>query len=320
MGMLIDGKWEKTPLITSDKQGHFIRQDTTFRDWITRDGSSGYKAEPNRYHLYLSYACPWASRTLIFRALKGLEDIISVSFVEPVMEEMGWEFGTKENKTSDEVNHTNYLYEVYLKADTNYTGKVTVPVLWDKNRNTIVNNESADIIRMLNAEFNDYCKNAYDFYPKDLCHDIDEINAFVYNHINNGVYKCGFASTQTAYEEAFDRLFLALDKMEEKLSQHRYLVGNRITEADWRLFTTLIRFDVVYFGHFKCNLKRIEDYENLSNYLCDLYQFPRIKQTVNFAHIKEHYYKSHKQINPTGIVPKGPAINYDRAHNRDAIF
>lgn len=314
MGMLNKGKWEKTPLVSQDQEGNFIRPDSAFRDSITKDGSTGYKAEPNRYHLYISYACPWACRTLIFLTLKGLENIISFSTVDPLMLENGWEF----NSTyQDALNHANYLYEIYVKAKPNYSGKVTVPVLWDKINMTIVNNESAEIIRMLNSEFNHYAKNQYDFYPFALQKEIDNINAFIYNNINNGVYKCGFAASQQAYEEAFDALFNALDSLEKILMQQRYLVGSDITEADWCLFTTLIRFDVVYVGHFKCNLKRIEDYPHLSNYLRELYQISGIKETVNFSHIKKHYYMSHRAINPTGIVPKGPKIDYNKPHNRN---
>jgi putative glutathione S-transferase len=317
MGMLIEGKWEKTILFASDKTGHFLRPESAFRNWVTQDGSSNFHAEPHRYHLYISYACPWACRALIFRALKGLEEVISFSFVEPLMLDNGWEFGPTGSETQDPINHKKYLYEIYQKADPHYTGKITVPVLWDKHSNTIVNNESSEIIRMLNSEFNAYTQNTYDYYPMELRPKIDELNAFIYDNINNGVYKCGFAISQEAYEQAFDALFFALDKVEQILSAHRYLLGSKITEADWRLFTTLIRFDVVYFGHFKCNLRRIEDYPNLSNYLRDLYQVPKIKETVNFKHIKQHYYGSHRSINPTGIIPKGPAIDYDRPHNRE---
>jgi len=313
MGMLINGQWETTtPLTTNDEQGRFIRPDTQFRSWITEDGCSGYKAEPERYHLYVSYACPWACRTLIMRSLKGLENIISVSIVEPLMLENGWEFGSKEQGTVDTVNHANYLYEIYLKADINYTGKVTVPLLWDKYTKTIVNNESAEIMRMLNSEFNAYARNTYDFYPKVLHKQINELNEFIYKNINNGVYQCGFAKTQMVYDEAVERLFSALDTLEERLSQSRYLFGDILTETDWRLFTTLIRFDVVYVTHFKCNLKRIEDYSYLPSYLRNLYQIPGIKQTVNFFHIKEHYYRSQKILNPSGIIPKGPIIDFAR--------
>lgn len=315
MGSLIDGKWEKSPLIKTDKNGKFIRQDSLFRDWIKKEDDQ-FKPEKDRYHLYISHACPWASRTVIFRKLKELEDIISLSTVNPLMLDNGWEFGPKNSESSDPLYQSRYLYEIYLKADPNYTGKVTVPVLWDKKSETIVNNESSEIIRMLNSEFNEFTNNKNDFYPKHLHQQINEINDFVYHNINNGVYKCGFASSQSAYENAFDNLFSALDKLEEKLSKQRYLVNNELTEADWRLFTTLVRFDVVYVGHFKCNLRRIEDYPHLSNYLRDLYQTPGIAETVNLKHIKEHYYRSHTQINPSGIVPKGPEINFETPHNR----
>jgi putative glutathione S-transferase len=318
MSMLVDGKWQKTPMITGDAKGNFVRADSAFRQKITADGSSGFKAEPNRYHLYVSYACPWASRTIIFRTLKGLEHVISLSTVDPWLQENGWAFGAGEMQ--DPINHAKYLYEIYQKADAHFTGKVTVPVLWDKVKQTIVNNESAEIIRMLNSEFSAYAKNNTDYYPPVLQKQIDEINDFIYPKINNGVYKTGFATTQQAYETAFDVLFSALDVVEKRLSQHRYLIDNQLTEADWRLFTTLIRFDVVYCTHFKCNLRRIDDYPNLSNYVRDLYQMPGIKQTVNFQHIKEHYFKSHPFINPTGIVAKGPAIDFNTPHNREKLF
>ena len=320
MGMLVDGKWENTVLFNSDKSGHFVRPQSVFQNRVTQDGSSGFKAEPHRYHLYISYACPWACRTLIFLVLKGLEDVISFSIVEPLMLENGWEFGAKGTPSYDEINQCHYLYEIYQKANPKYTGKVTVPVLWDKQQHTIVNNESAEIIRMLNSEFSDYAQNNYDFYPPYLQAEIDSLNAIIYDNVNNGVYKCGFAVSQQAYEEAFDALFATLEQIEERLGKQRYLLGSQITEADWRLFTTLIRFDVVYFGHFKCNLYRIEDYLNLSNYLRDLYQMPKIKQTVNFEHIKQHYYRSHHSINPNGIVPKGPHIDFDRPHDRAKNF
>jgi glutathionyl-hydroquinone reductase len=311
MGMLIDGQWEENPRVTADETGHFIRAESVFRDWISSDPDSPYPAEANRYHLYLSYACPWACRTLIFRTLKGLEEVISLSFVEPLMGDQGWTFDSGDSEIK-------YLYEIYQNADPKNTGKVTVPVLWDKKKKTIVNNESAEIIRMLNSEFNHFAKNNEDYYPEALRPEIDKINAFIYENINNGVYRCGFAKTQLAYEEAFQALFSALDEIERRLDQQPFLVGTQITEADWRLFTTLIRFDVVYVGHFKCNLKRIVDYPNLWNYVRRLYQMPGIKETVNFKHIKEHYYRSHTSINPTGIVPLGPEINYDEklAKNR----
>lgn len=311
MGKLVAGKWEMSPIVASDKQGHFVRPDSVFRNWITHDGSSQFQAEPNRYHVYVSYACPWASRVLIFLALKKLHSIISFSSVEPVMGDSRWEFGHEGSNTQDPLHNTRFLYELYQKADPHYTGKVTVPVLWDKHSNTIVNNESADIIRMLNSEFNDFTDNHYNYYPHQLHDQIDTINDFIYHNINNGVYKCGFATSQQAYEEAFDNLFSALDRVESILQRQPYLVGDSMTEADWRLFTTLIRFDVVYYLHFKCNLKRIDDYHYLPKYLRQLYQTPGIKTTVNFEHIKKHYYISHKMINPSGIVPKGPDINFD---------
>ena len=305
MGMLVNGVWDENPKQPTDKAGKYTRKESTFRHRITQDGSSGFKAEPERYHLYLAYACPWASRTLMFRSLKGLDDVISVSFVEPLMLDNGWTF-----------SDGKCLYELYQLADTNYTGKVTVPVLWDKKQNTIVNNESSEIIRMLNSEFEDFAKNHDDYYPAELKDKIDEINEFVYTSINNGVYKCGFAQSQEAYEKAFDSLFTALDKTESILSKQRYLTGDKITEADWRLFTTLIRFDVVYYVHFKCNLKHIYEYPNIWNYVLELYQWPGIRETVNFEHIKKHYYGSHLMINPMGIVPKGPVINFDAPHDR----
>ena len=305
MGMLIEGKWEINPDQPTNKAGKYTRIPSVFRHQITKDGSSGFKAEPGRYHLYLSYACPWASRTLIFRSLKGLEDVISVSFVEPLLLDNGWICADGKP-----------LYEIYQQADPNSTGKVTVPVLWDKKQNTIVNNESAEIIRMLNSEFEELAKYHDDYYPPELRGKIDEINDFIYTSINNGVYKCGFAHSEQEYNKAFDALFSALDKVEDILSKHRYLTGDKITEADWRLFTTLIRFDVVYYVHFKCNKKHIYEYPNMWNYLLELYQWPGVKETVNFAQIKKHYFASHLKINPTGFVAKGPEIDFDVAHNR----
>ncbi len=317
MGNLYKGVWTQAPMATLDQEGHFVRLDSAFRNKVTQDGSSGFKAEPNRYHLYIGYPCPWASRTLMVRALKGLKDVISFSAAKPLMLENGWEFGEAGSKTEDTVNHADYLYQIYQKADSKYTGKATVPVLWDKINQTIVSNESSEIIIMLNSEFNKFSKNSDDFYPENLKAEIDRINEFVYHNINNGVYKCGFSNTQKAYEEELIALFSALDKIEERLSQQRYLVGNKITLADIRLFTTLVRFDPVYLGHFKCNLKRIADYPNLSNYLRELYQIPEIKETVKLEQIKKHYYGSQLFINPSGIVAKGPKLNYDEPHNRD---
>jgi len=311
MGLLVEGKWLDQWYDTKSTKGAYVRKDSSFRQWIKADGSSTFKPEKDRYHLYVSYACPWAHRTLIFRKLKKIEEIISISVVDPIMLENGWEFHDSPGSIPDEINNKEFLYEIYKLADPEYSGRVTVPVLWDKKEKTVVNNESSEIIRMLNSEFNEYADNSVDYCPEDLRNEIDEVNSFVYNNINNGVYKCGFATTQEAYENAFNNLFGALDKIEEKLTDNDYLVGNKITEADWRLFTTLIRFDPVYVGHFKCNLKRIADYKNLSGYLKRLYQIPGIEETVNFDHIKRHYYVSHRTINPTGVVPVGPELNLE---------
>ncbi|HHI94706.1 MAG TPA: glutathione S-transferase family protein [Gammaproteobacteria bacterium] len=305
-------------------KGEFIRVTSVFRNWITKDGSpgptgeGGFVAEPGRYHLYVSYACPWAHRTLIFRKLKGLEDIISVSVVHPLMPAQSWVFGEYPGATPDQVNSAKTLAEIYQIADAGFNGQVTVPVLWDKQRRTIVNNESSEIIRMLNAVFND-CTGVHaevDFYPRPLREKINAINEVVYHSVNNGVYRAGFASTQKAYELGFDQLFATLDELETLLASQRYLVGTEITEADWRLFVTLVRFDSVYVGHFKCNKKRLVDYSNLWAYTRELYQVPGVAQTVNMKHIKYHYYASHKMINPTGIVPKGPEIDFLLAHGR----
>lgn len=316
MGLLVEGKWQDKWYDTKSTGGRFVRRESQFRDWITADGSSGFKAEPDRYHLYISLACPWAHRTLIFRKLKKLEDIISLSIVDPLMQENGWEFTDYPGSIPDTVNGSHYLHEIYTAAKADYTGRVTVPVLWDKEKNTIVNNESSEIIRMFNSEFNEYGDSEPDFYPLELRDEINRINSTVYDNINNGVYKCGFATSQQAYEEAFNNLFHTLDQIENSLAERRYLVGDKMTEADWRLFTTLLRFDPVYYTHFKCNLRRIEEYPNLSNYLRELYQFPGLEETVNFKHIKEHYFKSHKSINPTGIVPSGPELDLSTPHNR----
>lgn len=312
------GKWKVD-------NGEFIRAESSFRNWVTLDGrpgpggEGGFIAEPNRYHLYISYACPWAHRTLIFRTLKGLEDIISVSVVHPLMPSESWMFGDYPGATKDQVNHTKYLHEVYAKASQHFNGLVTVPILWDKQRETIVNNESSEIIRMLNSAFNQYANDNVDFYPKALRVEIDAINELVYHKINNGVYRAGFATKQAAYEQAFDELFNTLDDLEIRLSRQRYLVGNQVTEADWRLFTTLVRFDPVYYSHFKTNKKRLMDYPNLWAYTRDLYQFPGISQTVNMDHIKYHYFASHTSINPTGIIPKGPELDYMQPHGREFL-
>ena len=319
MGLLIDGQWKDSWYETKSTGGRFVRQESAFRDWVRADGSTPFSPEPGRYHLYVSLACPWAHRTLLFRRLKKLEDVISVSVVHPLMLENGWTFENPdgaEKCVGDEVHGAAYLYEIYTRANPTYTGRVTVPVLWDKERNTIVNNESSEIIRMLNAEFDGLGDAAVDLYPENLRDEIDALNGWIYPSINNGVYRCGFATTQEAYQEAFDELFEALDRVEGILAQNRYLTGDRQTEADWRLFTTLVRFDAVYVGHFKCNWRRIADYPNLAGYLRELYQVPGVRETVNFAHIKRHYYASHRTINPTGVVPAGPELDLDAPHRR----
>lgn len=316
MGRLIDGVWHDDWYDTEKHGGRFVREESVFRDWITADGSSGFGAEPGRYHLYVSYACPWASRTLIFRTLKRLEEAVSVSAVHWYMGENGWEFS---DEYPDHVNGGRYLHQVYTRARPDYTGRATVPALWDKKRQTIVSNESADIIRMLNSEFNAYGDAALDFYPSELHAEIDAVNEEVFHNVNNGVYRAGFATSQEAYEEAFDALFATLDGLEQRLGRGRYLAGARLTEADWRLFTTLVRFDAVYYGHFKCNLRRVVDYPNLWGYLRELYQVPRVAGTVRMDHIKNHYYASHRRVNPTGIVPKGPVLDFRGAHGRDAL-
>jgi len=316
MGMLVQGRWEIDGRFPTE-DGHFVRVKSTFRDWVTSDGSSGFPAQTGRYHLYLAWACPWAHRSQIFRKLKGLEDAISISIVDHFMGDRGWVFSDGPGCVPDSVNGAKTMFEIYQLADPGFTGRVTVPVLWDKQSATIVNNESADIIRMLNSAFDAFGNADMDFYPGDLATEIDTVNALVYEDVNNGVYKCGFAESQRAYEKAFDALFTALDGLEARLDSQRYLVGNRITEADWRLFPTLLRFDAVYVGHFKCNLRRIDDYPNLGNYLRDLYQMPGIAETVDMDHIKRHYYASHETVNPTRIVPKGPGLDFNAPHDRD---
>lgn len=318
LGLLAEGKWI-SERDQEDEKGRFIRPSTTFRHQITADGSSGFKAQSGRYHLYICWACPWAHRTAIMRKLKGLEDAISLSVVAPEIDQNGWEFSDEPGAIPDTVNHTNYLWEVYLKADPNYTGRVTVPVLWDKQTGTIVNNESREIIRMLDTQFDGIAQKDVNFYPEDLQAKIDQTIDAIYQPINNGVYRAGFATKQSAYEEAVTELFDALDYWEKVLDRQRYLCGDRITEADWCIFTTLLRFDAVYYVHFKCNLRRIVDYPNLWNYLKDLYQQPGVKETCNLDHIKRHYYKSHPNVNPTRIVPKGPIIDFEAPHNRDRI-
>lgn len=322
MGLLHEGKWHDIWYETTETKGHFVRAQSQFRNWITVDGSAGptgeggFRAEAGRYHLYVAYACPWAHRTMIFRALKGLEKHISVSVVNWLMLEKGWTFDPCEGMIPDPVNNAGFMYEIYLAADKNYSGRVTVPVLWDKQTGTIVNNESSEIIRMLNSAFDDVGALPGDYYPADKREEIDTLNDRIYETLNNGVYRSGFATTQQAYEEAVLPLFETLDFLDELLATNRYLTGSSITEADWRLFTTLIRFDPVYVGHFKCNLRRIVDYPNLSGYVRDLYQQPGIANTVNMAHIKQHYYASHESINPTRIVPVGPEIDFSTPHDR----
>jgi putative glutathione S-transferase len=318
MGLLQNGRWVDQWYDTRSSGGEFRRQDSRFRNWVTADGaagstgSAGFKAEPGRYHLYVSLACPWAHRTLIFRQLKDLRELIDVTVVKPLMLSHGWELNNDQYQLE-------YLYQLYLKADPEYEGRVTVPVLWDKQTLSIVSNESADIIRMLNSAFNGLTGNEDDYYPRDLRTQIDAINERVYDSINNGVYRAGFATSQQAYEEAYYKLFDALDWVEATLSRQRYLVGAVLTEADWRLFTTLIRFDAVYYGHFKTNRQRIADYPAISNYLRELYQQPGVARTVNFAHIKQHYYGSHVAINPTQVVPLGPDQDFTLPHNRDQV-
>jgi putative glutathione S-transferase len=320
MGLLVDGVWQDDGVRTKD--GHFVRPTTKFRNWVTPDGAAGpsgedgYAAEAGRYHLYVSLACPWAHRTVIFRKLKALESVISMSVVSWYMGPTGWAFKTDEGSSGDDVNGKNKLSEIYLLADQKYSGRVSVPVLWDKKRKTIVNNESSEIIRMLNSAFDAHTNVRSDFYPATLRAEIDEINELTYPNINNGVYRAGFATGQAAYEQAFRSLFDALDEIEQRLSKQRYLVGNTITEADWRLFCTLIRFDAVYYAHFKCNWRHIYEYPNLSNYTRDLYQVPGISETVSLDHIKRHYYGSQRQVNPTGIVPVGPQLDFAAPHDR----
>ena len=323
MGVLVEGKWTERGASVSKSDGRFIRSSTQFRNWITPDGTpgptgcGGFKAEVGRYHLYISYACPWAHRTLIFRHLKGLTPAVGLSVVHWHMAENGWTFEPGEGVIPDSVNDARYAYELYRQADPAYSGRASVPVLWDKEVGTIVSNESSEIIRMFNSAFDRAgATNRDDYYPADLRVEIDAINTRVYDTVNNGVYRSGFARTQAAYDEAVTALFETLGWLEEKLSRRRYLVSDRITEADWRLFTTMVRFDPVYYGHFKCNLQQVRDYPNLWGHTRELYQWPGVAETVDLFHIKQHYYGSHTSINPTGIVPKGPDIDYAAPHGR----
>ncbi|MCH8295854.1 glutathione S-transferase family protein [Candidatus Poribacteria bacterium] len=309
-------------MILSDERsedGKFVRQEDRFRNWVTRDGASGYLAEPNRYHLYVSLACPWAHRTVIIRKLKKLENVIGMTVVDPIRDGRGWAFRNGPEHSEDPINGFQYLSEAYRATEKDFNDRVTVPVLWDKKTGRIVSNAEDDIMRMFNSEFNAFTDSQADFYPQELRAAIDEVNDFVYPNINDGVYRAGFATSQEAYEGAVRNLFDALDGLEERLNNQRYLVGNQITEADWRLFPTLIRFDAVYHGHFKCNVRRIIDYPNLWGYLRALYQHDGIAETVNFDHIKRHYYVTHTDINPTQIVPIGPNLNFSSPHGRDAL-
>lgn len=324
MGVLVDGVWRDQWYDTRKTGGRFVRADSRFRNWVTADGSpgpsgeGGFKAEPGRYHLYVALACPWANRTLIFRALKGLKGMIGVSVTHWLMAENGWTFAAGEGVVPDAISGVSYIHQLYAKADPRYSGRTSVPVLWDKQRSTIVNNESSEIIRMLNSAFDGVGAKAGDYYPEPLRAEIDAVNARVYDTVNNGVYKAGFATTQEAYEAAVGPLFETLDWLEARLAGRRFLMGPEPTEADWRLFTTLVRFDPVYVGHFKCNIRRLVDYPNLFAYARDLYQWRGVRETVNFDHIKRHYYMSHASVNPTGIVPAGPAVDFEAPHGRDA--
>lgn len=326
MGLLVDGKWQDKWYDTSASGGRFQRESAKFRNWVTADGApgptgdGGFEAEPGRYHLYVSYACPWAHRTLIFRQLKGLTDAVGLSVVHWFMGAEGWHFGEGEGVIADPNVGATHMHQVYTAARADFTGRVTVPVLWDKKTKTIVSNESSEIIRMFNTAFDKVGATGPDFYPADLQTAIDAINPVVYDTVNNGVYKSGFATTQEAYEEAVTALFETLDMLEDRLSRQPYLAGDRVTEADWRLFTTLFRFDPVYVGHFKCNIRRLRDYPNLWNYTLALYQVPGVAETCHLGHIKRHYYGSHESINPTRIVPVGPDIDYSASHDRDAKF
>lgn len=327
MGMLVEGVWRDEGYGTEKTGGRFVRWDSAFRNWVTADGSAGptgeagFKAESGRYHLYVSYACPWAHRTMIVRSLKGLKDHISVSVVDPYMLDNGWSFSDAPGAIPDRVNGKAHLHEIYTLAKPDYSGRVTVPVLWDMKTDAIVSNESSEIVRMFNSAFDrlDGVDTALDLYPEALRREIDALNERVYHGVNNGVYKAGFATTQDAYDDAVSALFETLDWLEERLSRQRYLAGHSITEADWRLFTTLIRFDPVYVGHFKCNIRRLVDYPNLWAFTRDLLHVPGVAETVNMGHIKNHYYGSHRSINPTGVVPSGPALDYEEPHGRECL-
>lgn len=324
MGFMLEGKWNNDDQIPTDARGHFLRADSRFRHWITADGSAGpsgeegFNAERDRYHLFVSPSCPWAHRTVILRRLKKLEGVVSMSVADRAKTE-GWAYSQGIDDLKPCADGVFRLYQIYAATDPTYTGKVTVPTLWDRKRRTIVNNESSEIIRMFNSAFKGWTDVSYDYYPEDLRAEIDRINEFVYNHLNNGVYRTGFARSQEAYDEGVRKVFYCLDALEKQLGERRYLAGDRITEADWRAFPTLLRFDLVYYSHFKCNVRRIQDYPNLANYLRELYQWPGIKETVDLQKIKEGYY-SQRNVNPTGIVPLGPSLEHlDQPHDRDRL-
>ena len=325
MGLLVDGQWHDQWYDTKSSGGRFVRSQSQFRNWITPDGSpgptgeGGFKAEAGRYHLYVSLACPWAHRTIIYRRLKGLEDVISMSVVNAYMGPEGWTFEPGPGVVPDSVNGVSRLHEIYTKADPQYSGRVTVPVLWDKQQHTMVSNESAEIIRMLDSAFDGVGATGPELYPAALRDEIDKLNDFVYPNINNGVYKAGFATEQAPYDEAVKNLFAALDSLEQRLGGQRYLTGDTVTEADWRLFTTLVRFDAVYVAHFKCNIRELRDYPQLWAYLRDLYQQPGIGETVDIPYIKEHYYRSQVAVNPTGVIPAGPTLDFEAPHGREAL-
>lgn len=325
MGLLVKGQWQDKWYDTDSSGGEFQREAAKLRNWVTVDGrpgpsgEGGFAAESGRYHLYVSLACPWAHRTLIFRKLKELEAHIPVHVVSYLMLENGWSFDKSTGSTGDGLFDADFMHQIYTRNSPQYSGRVTVPVLWDTQTQQIVSNESAEIIRMFNSAFNELTGNERDFYPEALALEIDDVNQAVYENVNNGVYKAGFATSQDAYESAYDALFASLDALEERLSRQRYLVGTHLTEADWRLFTTLIRFDAVYHGHFKCNRQKLSEFPNLFEYVKELYQYPGISETVDFTHIKGHYYGSHPTINPSGVVPKGPVINWDKPHQRSGV-
>ncbi|MGH8272809.1 MAG: glutathione S-transferase family protein [Gammaproteobacteria bacterium] len=323
MGLLVEGRWQDRWYDTESHGGRFEREQAGFRNWITPDGAAGpsgegsFKAEPGRYHLYVAWPCPWSHRVIIYRSLFGLEEAIGLSAVDPLMLEHGWTFARSGAERRDPLYGAQFLHEIYTRAVPDFTGHVTVPTLWDCERETIVNNESSEIMRMLAGAFAPWAKHVHDYRPAALREEMDAINERVYETVNNGVYKAGFASSQEAYEENFGALFETLDVLDIRLGERRYLMGEGVTEADWRLFVTLVRFDAVYFGHFKCNLRRIADYPNLSGYLRDLYQQPGVAETVRIEEIKLHYYGSHRKINPTGIVPRGPMLDFTRHHGRE---